>query len=76
MLELRSEIQLRRTRTQRQRQRPRQRVRQRHSSRSSPSRGRLALVLRPFLGLVRRVSLPQLLIIHQLEALQLLARHQ
>jgi len=44
---------------------------QRHSSRSSPSGGRLALVLRPSLGLVHRVSLPPLLTL-----LQLHVKHQ
>jgi len=69
-----SQIQLRRTRTQRQRLRPKQRVLQRDSSRSSPLGGRLALVPRPLLGLVRRASLPPLLVLLQHEALQLPAR--
>ena len=64
-----SEIQLRRTRTRRHRLRPRQRVLQWDSSRSSQSGGRLALVLRPLLRLVRRDSPPPLLVLHKLEAL-------
>jgi hypothetical protein len=54
-----------------QRRRPRQRVMQRLSQRSSPFVGRLTLVLRQLLGLVRNVSLPRLLALPQHGASQL-----